>query len=116
MRSFFFHPIVSSNRKKKTVAQRATVAAIQDVDPVTGHTRFRFGMSICSPRDQFVKKYGRAASEGKAVSNNPQLTVLTTSKFEGEKGYTSFFLENAINLLHEHGFNVAPKPEKHVLA
>ena len=119
MRSFFFHPIVTSKKKRKMVAQRATVAAIQDVErdnegvPIeNGNTTFSFGVSICSTKDQFVKKYGRQAAMGKARSNHPTLSIITTDKFSDEKAFTAFFLTNAVNLLSERGFVVQPKQEK----
>lgn len=119
MRSFFFHPTVFSMKKRKMVAQRATVAAIQDVErdndggPIpNGNTIFCFGTSVCSPRDQFVKKYGRQAAMGKAQSKHPTLTVRTKETFSDEKAFTAFFLKNAMNILSEKGFTVKPKETK----
>lgn len=121
MRSFFFHPTITSNKKKKVVAQRATVAAIQHVEldadgnPVPGgNTTFRFGVSICSPKDTFTKKYGRQAALGKARSTHPTLSIVTAEEFVDEKAYTALFLHHAVQILNERGFDVQPKKQKDV--
>ena len=120
MRTFFFHPTVTTLYRGKPVTRRATVAAIQDpnvVDsdgnPITHlYPTFVFGVSICSDKDQFVKKYGRSSALGKAQSKHPafQLKVeYSDTDLSVAKNANKFFLDHAIGLLATLGYTVVDK-------
>lgn len=114
MNTLYFHPrVVSTDEKKKkkqlrkNETRRATVAAV--VEPTNDGIELRIGMSICSPKDQFVKKYGRTAASGIARSNHP--TAVVPLETELEK-MTEFFVKKAIDLLAVYGYEVLPKERK----
>jgi len=114
MRTFYFHPTVLSKRKRnKTVARRATVAAVQDTNE-DGKTILRYGLSVCSHKDRFVKQYGRATASGRALNppSNADFVVQVLEEGEENKHLTKLFLDGAHQLLKERGFTVVPKPKK----
>lgn len=113
MRTFYFHPTVTTQYRGKTVTRRATVAAI--LKPVNDGEKlesFHYGLSVCSEKDQFRKSYGRESALGKAWSKHPAIIVGTTTKMVEQKEFNKFFLENAITLLNLNGYLVLAKPTK----
>lgn len=111
MKTFYFHPVVVKKRKKNK-QRRATVAAIFDEDS----QQFKFGVAICSEKDQFLKKYGRDAALGQAWSKNPawlrsipEGSLVDTTE---QQALTKFFVKAAIDLLDGEGYIVLPKHVK----
>lgn len=111
-RTFFFHPTVTTQYRGKPVTRRATVAAIQFNQTGKPNPYFVFGVSVCSEKDQFVKKYGRSAALGKAISNKPSLHLeveVSETDLSVAKNANKFFLDTAIILLSELGYMVIDK-------
>lgn len=123
MKTFYFHPTVTTQYRGQTVKRRATVAAIADLTETPtneeGNTanvlNFRFGISVCSEKDQFLKRYGRDCAMGKARSKSPThvdqvylgINVTPTAKFANET-----FVKTAVSLLNGIGYTVQEKKKK----
>lgn len=85
-KQFYFHTSPTSKKKNK----RVTVAGVL-VD-----NQMRFGVSICSNKDIFVKEYGRAKAHGRALSKE-EVAKISDIPTDGNLG--EWFVENAIDIL-----------------
>lgn len=59
---YFYHGTTTDGR-------RFTLAGRYEI-PSDNHAELIIGLSICSKRDQFIKKLGRVRSQGRSLSND----------------------------------------------
>ncbi len=102
--TLYFHPTIT--KKKGKLRRRATVAGV--VAEVEGRPVIKIGVAVCSNKDQFVKKVGRAKAEGRANSSDKGYDTITTVA-DDYKAQLKDFLQAAIDALTDLGFNVLPK-------
>lgn len=67
------------------------------VSGVIKENTLNFGMAVCNPKDQFVKRKGRISAAGKANSNHPALQI-TIPNGTSKKEIGSFFVKTAKEL------------------
>jgi hypothetical protein len=119
MNILYFHPAVTTEYRGQTVRRRATVAAIiepielqgdEQVEPVP--IRLRFGVSVCSEKDQFRKDRGRAYARRDAQGEVPAAVLEPAAAFNGKGELTKYFVTKAIDILTAMGYMVHPKERK----
>lgn len=94
MNTFILH-INNHCRTKNTPSY--TVAGI--IEMMGEEAQMRFGISRCSPNDQFIKRIGRIKAEGRARSKDAILEKIPKNVInDGKLG--KFFSERAFALHH----------------
>ena len=106
--TLYFPPTIKLTQKGKTITIRVTVAGVQEEH--NGNIRLRLGFAICSHKDQFVKKVGRAKAEGRALSDTQStITDLGPIGSRSNPAILGIFLASAIDHINSLGFTVEPK-------
>jgi hypothetical protein len=106
MNNLYFHPTVKGNFNGKPFERRATVAGVPNINGTMS-----LGLAVCSEKDQFVKKVGRAKAEGRALSHEKR-TVINVP--EDRKGQLTAFLDAAISGLKSLGYEILPRAKKEI--
>ena len=86
----FYHPHLSVVVRKDVIIARVTVAYLVDGDTL------EFGVSFCSPRDNFCRRVGReiALSRMRTIPMKIQLPGLEKLGFPEIKDLLNFVIEN----------------------
>lgn len=82
---YYYDSVKVQNIKKEEETRRITIAGVINDDD----NEITFGISQCSPKDQFVKSKGRAIATGRAKSSNPYLTLSNINREESTKTFVN---------------------------